>query len=127
MRRSIAFLMLAILCAFGCVQRHITITSEPEGALVYLNNNEIGRTPITTDFTYYGNFDVQLRKEGLRDAQDAQMGGRADLAMGAAGPTRRAASADRRAHGLVSPRTCFGRARRRSDDAHPRCGNAWST
>ena len=42
----------------------LTVTSEPEGALVYLNNQEVGRTPLTREFTWYGNFDVQLRKEG---------------------------------------------------------------
>ncbi|CAN5673676.1 hypothetical protein BH09PLA1_BH09PLA1_26650 [soil metagenome] len=48
----------------GCVERRLTVTSEPEGALAYLNNQEIGRTPVTRDFTWYGNFDVQLREDG---------------------------------------------------------------
>ena len=48
----------------GCVRRTITITSEPEGALCWLNGREVGRTPITVDFFYYGVYDVQLTHEG---------------------------------------------------------------
>lgn len=46
------------------MRRQLTVTSEPAGALVYLNDREIGRTPLTTDFLWYGTYDVQLRKEG---------------------------------------------------------------
>lgn len=48
----------------GCVRRTITITSEPAGALVWLNEREVGRTPVTVDFTYYGRYDVQLERDG---------------------------------------------------------------
>ena len=58
--------MLALLaCALtGCVERRIVITSEPSGATVFLNDTEVGRTPVEVDFTYYGVYDVRLRKEG---------------------------------------------------------------
>ncbi len=55
---------LVSCCTSACVQRRLTVTSDPPGALVYLNNQEFGRTPVTRDFTWYGNYDVQLRKEG---------------------------------------------------------------
>jgi len=48
----------------GCLKRTIHITSEPEGALVWLNDVEVGRTPLETDFTFYGEYAVRLRKEG---------------------------------------------------------------
>lgn len=48
----------------GCVQRRLTVTTDPPGALVYLNNQEFGRTPVTRDFTWYGTYDVTVRKEG---------------------------------------------------------------
>ncbi|HEX8341966.1 MAG TPA: PEGA domain-containing protein [Tepidisphaeraceae bacterium] len=48
----------------GCVERRMTITSDPPNALVYLNGEEIGRTPIERDFLFYGNYDVVVRKEG---------------------------------------------------------------
>ena len=46
------------------MERKLTLTSEPSGALVFMNDKEIGRTPIETDFVWYGKYDVQVRKEG---------------------------------------------------------------
>ena len=48
----------------GCVQRTITITSDPPGAMVWLNDREIGRTPVDVEFDYYGTYDVRLEREG---------------------------------------------------------------
>jgi PEGA domain len=53
-----------LLLGSGCVQRTVTVTSDPPGALVYANGNEVGRTPLKRDFIWYGTYDVQLRKEG---------------------------------------------------------------
>jgi PEGA domain len=47
----------------GCVERKITIGSDPEGAVVSLNDEEIGRTPVTVPFVWYGDYDVVLRLE----------------------------------------------------------------
>lgn len=55
--------MLLILLG-GCVQRTLTVRSDPPGALVYLNGREVGRTPVTRRFMWYGDYDVILRKEG---------------------------------------------------------------
>lgn len=55
----------AVLLAGGCVQRTISITSEPSGALVWLNDEEVGRTPIAVPFTFYGTYDVRLEKDGF--------------------------------------------------------------
>jgi hypothetical protein len=60
------------LCAFvptclflaGCVEQTMTVDSNPPGALVYLNDQEVGRTPVTKDFKWYGDYDIQLRLEG---------------------------------------------------------------
>lgn len=60
----IAWLAAAALC--GCVEREITITSEPEGALVLLSDREVGRTPVTVPFTWYGDYDVIVRHEGYQ-------------------------------------------------------------
>lgn len=62
----LAILALAAVCCAGCVERRIRITSEPPGALVRLNDREVGRTPLEVDFTYYGVYDVRLSKEGWR-------------------------------------------------------------
>jgi len=55
---------LSLLASTGCVRRQLTLTSNPPGALVFLNDQEAGRTPLTREFTWYGTYDVQLRKEG---------------------------------------------------------------
>lgn len=48
----------------GCVRRLVTITSEPAGATVWLNDRELGRTPVEAEFTYYGTYDVRLELDG---------------------------------------------------------------
>ena len=68
MRDKPTTLLLAILPALlilpGCVKRTITISSEPAGALVWLNDREIGRTPVDVGFVHYGTYDVRLVKDG---------------------------------------------------------------
>jgi len=59
-----AVLLVLLLSAIGCVQRTISVTSQPTGALVYLNDEEVGRTPVTVPFRYYGTYDVRLEAEG---------------------------------------------------------------
>jgi len=63
MRECIACLVVALALS-SCVEQRLTVNSAPEGALVYLNDAEIGRTPVTRDFVWYADQDVQLRKEG---------------------------------------------------------------
>lgn len=53
------------LVLLGCgTQRTITISSDPSGALVHLNDVEVGRTPVTVPFTFYGTYDVRLEADG---------------------------------------------------------------
>lgn len=56
--------LLALPLLAGCVERTLQVTSEPSGALVYLNGDEVGRTPMRKNFLWYGTYDVELRKEG---------------------------------------------------------------
>ncbi len=52
-------------CALtGCLERRLHITSEPPGALVHLNDVEVGRTPCEVDFEFYGVYDVRLTLDG---------------------------------------------------------------
>ena len=55
--------VLVVLCS-GCVRRTIMITSEPPGVLVWVNDREVGRTPVDIDFEYYGVYDVRLELAG---------------------------------------------------------------
>ncbi len=64
-RRLLVVLVLAMcLGQVGCVRRRMTIVSNPPGALVYVDDYEIGTTPISTDFTYYGQRKIRLVKDG---------------------------------------------------------------
>lgn len=56
----------------GCLQRTITVTSEPPGAVVWINDNEVGRTPVDVDFTYFGKYSVRLRREGYEPVVDVR-------------------------------------------------------
>ena len=59
--------ILALVLAVGlggCVEREITVRSEPPGAIVLLSDVEVGRTPLTIPFTWYGDYDIILRLAG---------------------------------------------------------------
>ena len=53
-----------VACTGGCVERQMTIRSDPPGALVYVDGYEIGITPVITPFTYYGQRKIRLVKDG---------------------------------------------------------------
>lgn len=65
-KRVRASMLLLVLVMFlgGCVRRRMMVRSNPSGAMVYLDNEEIGKTPISTNFTYYGTREFRLVKEG---------------------------------------------------------------
>ena len=48
----------------GCVRRRLFVNSNPSGALVYVDNQQIGTTPCAVDFTYYGTRELRLVKPG---------------------------------------------------------------
>lgn len=66
MRGSLTALSVAmlLLTPTGCVRRTLTITTEPSGALLWLNDEEIGRSPASVDFLWYGDYDVVARLDG---------------------------------------------------------------
>ena len=63
-RLQTAVALVAAALLGGCVEREMTITSEPDGALVYISDVEVGRTPVTRSFTWYGDYDIILRRDG---------------------------------------------------------------
>ncbi len=66
MIRNIILLITAAALLAGCIQRTISVNCEPQGALVYLNDTEVGRTPLTVPFTFYGVYDVRIEKDGYQ-------------------------------------------------------------
>lgn len=57
------FCLLSVLHT-GCMHRRLTINSNPSGALVRIDGEDIGYTPASVDFTWYGSREVQLVKDG---------------------------------------------------------------
>lgn len=64
-RQLFVFLLLMICISVGCVRRRLTVRSNPPGALVFIDGQEIGRTPVATPFTYYGTRNFRLVKDGF--------------------------------------------------------------
>ncbi len=56
--------LVAAVLATGCVQRRLTIRSNPPGAYVWVDNYPIGTTPVSTDFVYYGKRQIRLVRDG---------------------------------------------------------------
>ncbi len=52
--------------ADAAVRRRLTVRSNPEGALVYVDDQQIGATPVSVSFTYYGTRKIQLIKDGFK-------------------------------------------------------------
>jgi hypothetical protein len=62
---ALAFVLILNLFIGGCVERRLTINTQPQGALVVLNDEEIGNSPVTVSFQWYGDYNVTIRKEGF--------------------------------------------------------------
>ncbi len=56
--------ILAMVLLAGCVERRLTINTEPQGAMVVLNDQEIGASPVTVSFNWYGDYWVRINKDG---------------------------------------------------------------
>ena len=62
-------LVVALLAMAGCVERKLTISTNPSGAVVLLNDEEIGISPATVAFNWYGDYNVTVRKQGCETLQ----------------------------------------------------------
>ena len=68
----IKFLAFSVLSVFsvvsmpscGSVERRITVTSSPDNAHVWLNDTDVGYTPLEVDFTWFGTYEVRVYKPG---------------------------------------------------------------
>jgi len=61
MKKLALLLVLCLVLVGGCLEQTLTVTSEPEGALVVISDKEVGRTPLTIDFTWYGDYEIIIR------------------------------------------------------------------
>jgi hypothetical protein len=60
-----AVIFIAVSLLSGCVERELTINTKPQGALVMLNDEEIGNSPVTVPFNWYGDYRVRISKSGF--------------------------------------------------------------
>ena len=70
-RRALLF-ATGLLLATGCIERTVSINTEPEGATVILNDQEVGQSPVRVPFTWYGDYDIIIRKSGYQTLQTSQ-------------------------------------------------------
>ena len=59
-------IMFSIVFLCGCVERRLTIYTAPAGAVVVLNDEEIGASPVTVGFNWYGDYNVRISKDGYQ-------------------------------------------------------------
>src|SRR5581483_10051303 len=71
MTRRAVLLVAAVLAGgpSGCVERRYVIESDPPGALVLVNGQPLGTTPVDGYFTYYGSYTFTLIKDGYQTKQ----------------------------------------------------------
>lgn len=57
--------LAASLASGGCVERVMKISTTPTGARVFINDEEVGLSPVKVSFVWYGDYDIVIRKQGL--------------------------------------------------------------
>jgi hypothetical protein len=57
---------LLCLAQAGCVERILKIRTDPPGAIVLVNDEQAGVTPLKVSFLWYGDYDLIFRKEGYQ-------------------------------------------------------------
>jgi hypothetical protein len=65
-RWALALMAAGALLSNGCMHRRLTVRSEPPGALVLVDGEEVGFTPTSIDYTYYGTREITLQKDGYK-------------------------------------------------------------
>ena len=61
-----------LLVSTGCVQRRLQIRSQPEGALVSIDRQPVGLSPVSVPYTYHGTREFQLEKDGFKTVRVQQ-------------------------------------------------------
>ena len=63
---ALFLLFVGIGALSGCVERRYTIRTDPPGATVVVNGEEIGPSPASKSFVYYGDRKISLIKDGFQ-------------------------------------------------------------
>ena len=67
-RRLVIYCCVALVCVAnaGCVRRRLTVRTNPPGAQVFVDDQEIGVTPCSASFIYYGTRKITVMKDGYK-------------------------------------------------------------
>jgi len=60
-------LIPVILC--GCVERELFLKTDPPGALVCIDGKNVGQTPVSIPFYYYGHRKIEFRLKNYKAEQ----------------------------------------------------------
>jgi hypothetical protein len=74
-KHSVSLIVMAGVAALaiaGCVERKLTINTEPQGAIIALNDQQVGTSPVTVSFNWYGNYRVRASKDGYETLETSQ-------------------------------------------------------
>jgi len=72
MRPAAFAVLFAAAGLTGCVERRFVVESDPPGALVLVNGQPLGVTPVDGEFLYHGNYNFTLVKDGYETLQVKQ-------------------------------------------------------
>ncbi len=50
----------------GCIRKRMTVRTSPPGAMVYVDRQPIGLSPVSTNYTYYGTRNFEIVRDGYR-------------------------------------------------------------
>ena len=64
--KNILIIISTLTLLVSCVERKITILSDPPNAIVWIDGKEKGKTPVTVPFTFYGTREITLYLDGYR-------------------------------------------------------------
>ena len=62
--KQLALIAMLLIVSSGCVSRRMTIRTDPPGALVEVDGQRLGLSPVSMDFTYYGTHEITLSAPG---------------------------------------------------------------
>ena len=63
---AIGFAIVVGVTANGCVERRYTIRTDPPGAVILVNKEELGASPVSKSFVFYGDRDITVIADGYK-------------------------------------------------------------
>lgn len=59
-------IVVCLVSSVGCVRKRMTVRTNPPGAMVYIDKQPIGLSPVSSNFTYYGTRSIEIVRDGYR-------------------------------------------------------------